>query len=586
MLLVGLVARAEAQLVVLTTTGEERDGLPVVRPHPDASATEGVLKRGYAGRLLRLYALEQEYLRRTEGKAPAPAYLVLSDRQGGFPRFGFYLADEKKADVGWVDLHRSSKVSGRFGAMDQIFPHELLHVIVHQLAGPQRESGGNQVHAVGVRTDPVNAFNEGFAEHAQILAVDDADAVEDTRALPGRAEARARADREVAAYARDLARTWWPVQPSRMRFLLWFSQAEQVQRYHAVKANLFARMPAIPEALMVRQDVYPAYLYQSVVPGSPDGAPKPASVVLSTDGGVAHMFWRLATDQALQQRYRDDGFYASFGTSRQQVSPFENLYLKLFAMLHEGRPFTAAEALRAWARVHPEDAADLERIAREALIGRTLPDAPEIWLANDALMTGTSLFDQYRGLPRVHTFDVNAAMPLDWISVPGVTDDVAARLIADAPYASVDALLASPLLSESVRARISVMSEAMRQLTARAAREEESLSLSVIVWAYLWRLGVMVAAATFAGAWLARRAGVRRRWTAALVGVTATLVVVTFAWVITSPDWYAFAAPVALGGMPWAVWRLARQRRVAPAAMALAAWALAGLPAVVLTRPW
>lgn len=586
LLLPALAVRAEAQLLVLTPTGESRDGLPVVRPHPDAAATEGVLTRGYSGRLLRLYALEQEFLRQKTGRPPAPAYLVLSDRRGGFARFGFYLDDEKMPDAGWVDLHRGSRLSGRFGAVDQIFPHELWHVIVRQLAGEPRESGGNQVHAVGVRTDPVTAFHEGVAEHAQIMAVDDADAVAETRALPGQAGWRERADREIAAYTRDLSHTWWPVQPSRLRFLLWFSQTEQVQRYHDVKGNRFARKADLPDAMLTRSDAYPAYLFQSVVPGTPNGTPKPAGVILSTDGGVAHLFWRVVTDPGLQERYREDTFYASFGTTRHDVTPLDNVYLKLFAALYEARASTTADLLRAWARLHPADAADLARVARDSLLGQELPDAPEIWLANGALITGTSLFDQYRGLPRPHTFDVNAATPLDWLSVPGVTAGMAARLLADAPYASVGAVLASPALPEPVRAQVAAMAAAMAQLTGRAARDEETLSLWVMARAYLWRLGAILVAATVAGAWLARLAGVRRRWTAALVAATATLLTITFAWVITSPAWYPLAAPLVVGGVPWAAWRVARRRGTRAAAMALAAWALAALPGLVLTKSW
>ena len=170
-------------LVVLQPTGATRNGLPVFSRHPQGPAVAGVLARGFSGRLLRLYAMEQEYLRRRTGAAPEPAYLLLSNRQGGFPEFGFMLDAVPKPGVGYVDLPQSQKVIGRFGAMDQIFPHELMHVIVRQLAGAPRESGANQVHAVGVRTDPVQAFSEGFAEHVQILAVDDPDAARETRAL-------------------------------------------------------------------------------------------------------------------------------------------------------------------------------------------------------------------------------------------------------------------------------------------------------------------------------------------------------------------------------------------------------------------
>jgi hypothetical protein len=584
-LFTGLATCCEAQIVILTMTGATRDGLPVMRLHPEPAATMAVLTRGYSGRLLRLYALEQQYLREKTGISPEPAYLVLSERQGGFARFGFYLEDQKKPDAGWIDLHRSSRLSGRFGAMDQIFPHELLHVIVRQLAGAPRGSGANQIHALGVRTDPVVAFNEGFAEHAQVLSIDDSDAVEDTRALPGRADIRRRAERELAAFARDLTTRWWPIEPSRVRFLLWFGQTEQVQRYHAVKANLFARLPSVPETLLTR-DPYRAYLLQSVMPGPPDGARKPANVALSTEGAVAHLFWKLVTDDSLRRRYRQEEFYAPFGTSRQAVTGFENIYLKVFSVLHEARPSTAAEMLRGWARVHPDDASDVRRIARTALLEQDIPATPEIWLANEALQTGTSLFDQFRALPRVHTFDVNAATPFDWVAVPGVTSDLAARLIADAPYASLGALLASPALSAPLRARMERMAAAMTEVVSQKKEDEETLDVWAIVRGYLLRLSAIVLMATLTGAWLARTAGVRRYWTASLVSATATALVIALAWVITSPGWYRAAAPVLLGGVPWAAWRLAQGCGVRAAATALVTWALAAIPGLVLTASW
>lgn len=585
-ILVALPATAHAQLVVLSPTNEVRDGLPVLMRHEDPSRATAALTRGFSGRLLRLYALEQEFLRQKTGRAPEPAYLVLSNRQGGFPQFGFYLGDEKKAGVGWVDLHRNSRLSGRFGAVDQIFPHELLHVIARQLAGEPRLSGGNQMHAVGVRSDPVNAFAEGFAEHAQILAIDDEDAVEETRRLPGDTALHVQADAAIDVYARDLNRAWWPIQPSRMRFMLWWGQAEQVQRYHAVKANLFARTPAIPPSLLAREDKYPAYLVQNVVPGTAQDPARPAGVMMSIDGAVAHLFWRLVTDPALQARFRDAEFYASFGTSPDRVSPLENVFLKIFAVLYARRPSTAADTVRAWAQVFPEDAPDLERVTHEALLGQRLPHAAEIWLANDAFTTGTSLFDQYRGLPRPHTFDANAATELDWLTVPGATPAIAAQLLTAAPYATLDAVLQHPALTSELRARVSGMSAAMTRLQARAANEEESLSLWAIVKAYLWRLGVLVIAATAAGACFSRFAGVRRTGAAVLVSLASTLIVIALAWIVTSPAWYPFAAPALLGGVPWGLWRVARLGRLAPALQPLAVWTLAAVPALILTYRW
>lgn len=573
-------------LVILTPTGQSRDGLPVLTRHPGATAVGNALTRGFSGRLLRLYAMEQEFFRQRSGRTPEPAYLLLSDRRGGFPQLGFYLDGEKKADVGWVDLHRSSTVSGRFGAMDQIFPHELLHVIVRQLAGEPRDSGGNQVHAVGVRTDPVNAFGEGFAEHVQILAVDDDDAVPETVALRKNADVQQPADASIEAYARDLARPWWPIRPAQIRFLLWFSQTEQVLRYHAVKANLFARAPAIPAALLDHTDKYRAYLHQSVIPGAVDGAAKPASVMLSTEGVVAHLFWRLTTNLAIQHRYQDGTFYALFGTSAEAVTPLENVFLKLFFTLAESRADSTADLLRAYVRLFPSDAKDVELAVRAALLGQTLPDAPEVWLANDALMTGTSLFDQFRGLPRQHTFDINAATTLDWLSVTGVTPELARQLLRGGPYADLPALFRAHHLPDPVRQRVMVMARDMESLRTRAADEEERLSLWAIAVPYFWRLVAVLLAASVAGAWLARRTGARRWWSASLVGTGASIVVLVLSWIVTSPAWYPLAAPAVLGGVPWSLWRLFRRQGLPASLRAILAWVVATVPAALLVRSW
>ena len=87
-------AEPRPHLVLLGPTGQTRDGLPVLTRRADAVHVGEALTRGFSGRLLRLYALEQEFLRKAAGHQPEPAYLLLSDRQGGFPEFGFYLDGE------------------------------------------------------------------------------------------------------------------------------------------------------------------------------------------------------------------------------------------------------------------------------------------------------------------------------------------------------------------------------------------------------------------------------------------------------------------------------------------------------------
>jgi hypothetical protein len=95
-----------------------------------------------------------------------------------------------------------------------------------------------------------------------------------------------------------------------------------------------------------------------------------------------------------------------------------------------------------------------------------------------------------------------------------------------------------------------------------------------------------VVLASGVGGWLARRAGVRRWWTAWLLALVATLLVLTLAWLITGPAWLPYAAPLMVGGLPAALWRLARRQPLGRVASVLGAWLVAMLPAAILSRAW
>ena len=317
-----------------------------------------------------------------DGTPIEPAYLALTENQGGFPRFGFFLDGAPKRAVAYIDLHRNSALSGRFGAMDQIFPHELMHVIVRQLAGEAPEGGANQMHAIGVRTDRPTAFNEGFAEAAQVLAVDDADAAPETRALAVDARQAQSAESRLTEFRRALTAAWAPAPRGRMTFPLWFSQSEQALRYYAVKANRFAFESPVPDRLLYGPDVYRAYLLENVMPGELSGVRKSPGRMLATEGVVSALFSRWVANKALQTSYREESFYASFGVKPEDVPPLENAYLKLFHALDVAKPHDAAALVRAYVAAFPEEANAIEAVMQH--IGFDLHWQPpvEIWLAN------------------------------------------------------------------------------------------------------------------------------------------------------------------------------------------------------------
>jgi hypothetical protein len=566
-------------IIILSQTGVAQDGTPIVRRASDDERYVKVLTSGFSGRLLRLYALAQRF---SHPERPLqPAYLVLSDTQGGFPRWGFQREGVKYPEAAYVDLHRDKRLTGPPAAIDQIFPHELLHIIVHELAGEMPAGGANQVHAIGVKTDRVVAFNEGFAEHAQIMAIDDPDAAADTRVLAA-SESRVRgAYANIAAYRRALDARWVIAPRAVAAFPLWFSGAEQVLRYDAVKRNLFAREPKLARP---PRDLHRAYLLENILPGDVDGPAKSAARMLVTEGVVAALFWRIAAAGALQASRAPEAFYQQFGVRAADLSPIENGYVKLFAAIREGR-HDAAAVVRAYVRLFPRDAEPLDSIVRDVLLGQPLPSAPAIWLWNERFTVGTTVFDQYRRLPRAHAFDINAASETDLLTVPGMSRARARAILARVPVASIDDLRDVDGMTGTLAATLRDMHEmALRQQIVED--EEETLSISSILMPYVWRALAVILVCAAASASLYRAVRRARTWRVVLNGIAASLLGLAAAWLAEPvPGVFAFGVPVILFGLPAASVALWRTRSGRAAITVLGAWMLASLPAVLAVTP-
>lgn len=572
---------AQPLLVVLRDTGATHGNLPVVERDPDPGVDVEELSRGFAGRLLRLYQLAQRFVR--PGVPPQPAYLVLSGNQGGFARTGFYLDGRPYAQTSYVDLRRARDLTNRFGATNQIFPHELMHVVVRDLAGPPPSAHDNQIHAVGVRTDRATAFSEGFAEHVQVLAVEAADAAAATSRLPADENIKAVTRAQLDAYRRAVTARWAIAPKATTGFPLWFSANEQVLRYHAVRANLFAREPQIPGSLRQRR-LYHAYLLDNVLPGDPAGRAKRAARMVATEGVVSALFYRLVVSADLQHADRDDAFYRAFGVTRADVDPLDNVYLKLFAAIREGG-YDSVAIVDAYVRMFPEERAAVQRAVDETLLGQPLPRAQPLWMLNDDFQTGTSLFDQRRNLPRSHTFDLNAASLIDLMSVPGVSEPLAGAIERAAPFSSVEQLRSVAGVDAALVARFARMHDAYRARVDGPARSG-GLSLSAVLYPYLWRAGaiVLVCAAVSGGAYRLTR---RVHWFRAVCnGVAAAALGLLAGWTVeTSITGLAVAAPMIVFGLPAALIAFWRTRSWRAAGGALAAWSAASVPALLVLTP-
>jgi hypothetical protein len=161
------------------------DGRPVERPGPDGGDPSPVLRRVADGPLRRaigdaartgalafMVALDVE-AQRLAGRAPGPTWLYLSQEDGGFARFGFWLDD----GAGHADWHAEpfvdlivDEASVADGSFEEIGAHELGHAVLRRLVPVLRDGRSRSRHGSPAITDYPTAFDEGFATHFQALA--------------------------------------------------------------------------------------------------------------------------------------------------------------------------------------------------------------------------------------------------------------------------------------------------------------------------------------------------------------------------------------------------------------------------------
>ncbi len=191
----------------------------------------------------------------------------------------------------------------------------------------------------------------------------------------------------------------------------------------------------------------------------------------STEGVVASLFVRWVESDGLRNTWQEAPFYEQFGVRADAITPMENVYVKLFHAMYRTKAGSVAELIAAYREEFPDEAAYVDSVVEEAFLGQPPMAAPELWLANPDFSTGTSLFDQLRGLPRTHTFDLNGASLTDLATVPGVEVDLARRIVKEGPYGEAGQLAENEGLSEEVLRRFEAMGEEMTRLTARAPRK-------------------------------------------------------------------------------------------------------------------
>lgn len=228
-------------------------------------------------------------------------------------------------------------------------------------------------------------------------------------------------------------------------------------------------------------------MYRDVMPPAAGGPIKNASQMMESEGVIATLFYRLATDPRLQQVYREPAFYEGFlqpdevailrdrGPSA-VIEPAANVYLKMFDVMH--RSFTwgdwpALAFVSAYVRQFPDEAPAVYDVFLDVTRGVTVDRAaptrqietgyltglrdrllsgalaidaaqpPPLWMTSPGIEFGLGIF-RYFPVPSSFTLDLNAADDANLRSVPHVSGALAAAIIrareAKGGFDSVNAL--------------------------------------------------------------------------------------------------------------------------------------------------
>ncbi len=533
---------------------------PVFRP-ADANAelaqeAARLLEQSYARQALILHQYVKNFLAHQPGVdlavAGEPTYLFLGGN-GGYAELGFWLED---AQGQLIDKRTTSYVGGvsisegHFGDFEQIFPHELGHAILQELAGWQQMQLAAQVHQVTMVTDYFYAFNEGWGEHFEAVAADHTAnaAVQALRETPLPAAEQG----PYARLARELQRPCL-LCPATLTLPLWFSQSESYLRYAGVKSNLFAHQTAIPEELVGRDDQHAALLYQAIFPPENLDTFKNGPQMLANEGLIATLFYRLVNDPRLQQTYREPTFYEPFlspgddvnwsqTSPAERFSPMENVYLKLFRVFArhvrlDGDLLGASptiQMVKGYATDYPDEAEALYdvflevtrgtsvepralQMARDWAAGR-LPTAahgeylrdlrqrlvagqvsvdsalrPQIWLRNSDIQIPMWSLGVYLSLPTAYHFNLNAATLVDLRTVPGVDVQLAREIVQArnerGGFSSLDDLADVPGVTSEVLDRLRGMQQAMYiWIDQEASSAEDAVDVDQLIRSLIWSL--------------------------------------------------------------------------------------------------
>lgn len=435
-------------LVILTPSGTNYNGLPVfkVMNRDDSSVKKikQILSESSAGYSMLLYNYAQQLLAdNITIPKKEPAYLALTSNEGCFGLIGFYISENgkmiDKSGCGYIDLHKSfaNRNYARLQSVTQLFPHEMAHVIQMLLSGKVTENNlprSTDCHYFSITTDYRTAFSEGFAEHLENMS----------RFLEKDELIR----KGIEMDTKTAWSNWLQFTPSFSRDFSWPARMEF---FRAILPLRYQQFEAYKRYIWMSQNLSKFKTSGIGNPGSDDfilfrntGLALDPSMTRTiaqgeaNEGVVASFFFGLV-NSGCRFFPLDSGkikLFFSKDSISGKLNPLTNQYLKIFYILHkhiktEQYGISLLHTfMKAYLIEFPEESNILYNVYKQATGQEfSADDIPELWMVARDYRHSHWVMAQYGLQSPYYSFDLNAADVCDLMTLQGVSEKSARKII-------------------------------------------------------------------------------------------------------------------------------------------------------------
>ncbi|MDH3649920.1 MAG: helix-hairpin-helix domain-containing protein [Saprospiraceae bacterium] len=447
------LSASETGLVLLRPTGQRVDGLIEMEIidslSPLAVRMHEIVSKSVVKDFLDIHEILQIYLFNTMGKSIEPAYLALTQNQGGYARKGFILnlgdRHQRMENSYYVDIIESTvdRDYNSLMSITQLYPHELGHIMYRLLSSSDSisESSKNvDVHYFSVTTDYQIAFNEGFAEHLENIArlfENNPKVVEGI--IADTTEIARKSHKAIKGFTKDFE---YPFRFGfyKMTMLAWYQTFEDYKRF-VYAMNGTAKFANASISTSSRQN---NLIYRNAGVAFEKNELRNKVQLLSTEGTVS-AFFSLLSQTDLKERYQPISFYKAFVRDSsesfvpdQKFTSLQNLFIKYFhvldsyVQLEQTEKAQLIDFIDGYLIEFPEEAHVLLDVYRDAT-GMDYSNAmpPPVWLLLKDQPHGVLALDAYAGLTvSFYTFELNAAEVEDLMMIKGVSEEDAEIILA------------------------------------------------------------------------------------------------------------------------------------------------------------